>query len=90
MPLWNHTVDVIREAMFAYAHISNGNVAYGIIAVTFLARLAMLPLTIKLARAAAVQQAAMQRIEPELEALRAKFKTDLAETGGGDAANCHA
>ena len=53
MLLWSHTVDVIREAMFAYAQISNGNVAYGIMAVTFLARLALLPLTIKLATAAA-------------------------------------
>lgn len=37
MLLWSHTVDVIREAMFAYAQISNGSVAYGIMAVTFLA-----------------------------------------------------
>jgi membrane protein insertase Oxa1/YidC/SpoIIIJ len=31
MLLWNNTVDVIREAMFAYAQISNGSNAYGII-----------------------------------------------------------
>ncbi len=78
MLLWSHTVDVIREAMFAYAQISNGNVAYGIMAVTFLARLALLPLTIKLAAAVAVQQEAMRRVAPELEAVREKFKTNPA------------
>ena len=76
MLLWSHVVEVIREAMFAYAQISNGNVAYGIMAVTFLARLALLPLTVKLARAAAVQQEAMRRVAPELETVRARFKTD--------------
>jgi YidC/Oxa1 family membrane protein insertase len=76
MLLWSHTVDVIREAMFAYAQISNGNVAYGIMAVTFLARLALLPLTIKLATAAAAQQEAMRRVAPELEEVRREFKKD--------------
>jgi YidC/Oxa1 family membrane protein insertase len=78
MLLWTHAVDVIREAMFAYAQISNGNVAYGIMAVTFLARLALLPLTVKLATSAAVQQEAMRRVAPELEVIRTKFKKDPA------------
>jgi YidC/Oxa1 family membrane protein insertase len=78
MLLWSHTVDVIRESMFAYAQISNGNIAYGIMAVTFLARLALFPLTLRLAKAAAAQQAAMRRAAPELEAVREKFKNDPA------------
>jgi YidC/Oxa1 family membrane protein insertase len=78
MLLWSHTVDVIREAMFAYAQISNGNVAYGIMVVTFLARLALLPLTIKLATAAAAHQRAMRRVAPELEEVRKEFKNDPA------------
>jgi YidC/Oxa1 family membrane protein insertase len=78
MLLWSQLVDVIREAMFAYAQMSNGNIAYGIMAVTFLARLALLPLTIKLARAAALQQEAMRRVAPELERMRTTFKNDPA------------
>jgi YidC/Oxa1 family membrane protein insertase len=78
MLLWSHTVDVIREAMFAYAQISNGSVAYGIMAVTFFARLALLPLTIKLATAAAAQQEAMRRVAPELEEVRKELKKDPA------------
>jgi YidC/Oxa1 family membrane protein insertase len=76
MLLWSQIVDVIREAMFAYAQVSNGNVAYGIVVVTFLARLALFPLTLRLARAAAVQQDAMRRVKPELDAVRARFKRD--------------
>jgi len=78
MLLWSHAVDVIRESMFAYAQVSNGNIAYGIMAVTFLARLALFPLTLHLAKSAAVQQEAMRRAAPALEALRAEFKNDPA------------
>ena len=35
MGLWTQFVDVLREAMFAYAHATNGNLALGIMAVTF-------------------------------------------------------
>src|SRR5262245_45368289 len=78
MLLWNNTVDVIREAMLAYAQISNGNNAYGIMAVTFLARLALFPLTLRLAKSAALQQEAMRRVAPELEEVRTRFKNDPA------------
>src|SRR5262245_24024425 len=78
MLLWNNIVDVIRESMFAYAQVSNGNIAYGIMAVTFLARLALFPLTLRLAKSAAIHQEAMRRVAPELEAARTRFKNDPA------------
>ena len=78
MLIWSHVVDVIRESMFAYAQVSSGNLAYGIMAVTFLVRLALFPLTLRLARAAAVHQDAMRRVAPELEAMRARFKNEPA------------
>ena len=78
MALWSGVVDVLREAIFAYAQMSHGNLAYGIMAVTFLARLALLPLTLRLARSAAVQQEAMHRLKPELDAARVTFKDDPA------------
>jgi YidC/Oxa1 family membrane protein insertase len=46
--------------------------------VTFLARLALFPLTLRLARGAAIQQEAMRRLKPELDAIRARFKDDPA------------
>jgi len=78
MGLWSDVVDVLREAIFAYAQMSNGNLACGIMAVTFLARLALLPLTLRLARRAARQQEAMRRLKPELDAARAAFRDDPA------------
>ncbi|OFW44175.1 MAG: hypothetical protein A3J29_08015 [Acidobacteria bacterium RIFCSPLOWO2_12_FULL_67_14b] len=76
MPFSDQAIDLLREAIFAYAQVSHGNLAYGIMAVTFLARLALFPLTLRLARSAATHQAAMARIQPELSALRDRFKTD--------------
>jgi len=62
--------------MFAYPQMSHGNLAVGIMAVTFLARLALLPLTLRVARALTAHQEAMRRLEPELEAIRARFEDD--------------
>jgi YidC/Oxa1 family membrane protein insertase len=78
MAMWSELVDLLREAIFAYAQMTHGNLAYGIMAVTFLARLALLPLTLRLARSAAIQQETMHRIKPELDAARAMFKDDPA------------
>jgi len=59
MLLWNQIVDVLRESIFAYAQLFNGNVGAGILAVSFLARLALLPLGIHLARKRIAQQKLM-------------------------------
>ena len=76
MALWNQFVDVLREAIFAYAQVSHGNLATGILGVTFLARLALFPVTLRLARAAATHQDRVRRIQPELDVLRVRYKQD--------------
>jgi len=76
MLLWEQAVEVLRESIFAYAQACNGNLGAGILAVTFLARLALLPLGIRMARAAAAQQRAMARLQPSLDALRKTHKSD--------------
>jgi YidC/Oxa1 family membrane protein insertase len=45
-------------------------------AVTLLARLAIFPLTLRLARGAAAHQAVMRRVQPELESLRRQYAGD--------------
>jgi YidC/Oxa1 family membrane protein insertase len=74
MPLWDQSVEILRESIFAYAQMCNGNLGAGILAVTFLARLALLPLGVRLANAAAAQQRVMARVQPELDVLRKKYK----------------
>jgi YidC/Oxa1 family membrane protein insertase len=76
MPLWDQAVDILRGSILVYAQASNSNLAAGIMAVTFLARLALFPLTVRLARIGASHQAAMTRIQPQLESLRKQFKND--------------
>jgi YidC/Oxa1 family membrane protein insertase len=76
MVLWEQVVNVLRESIFAYAQACNGNLGTGILAVTFLARLALLPLGLRVARSAAAQQRAMARVQPALAALRTAHKGD--------------
>ena len=76
MVLWDQAVYFLRDLMFAYAQATNGNLAAGIVAVTFVARVVLLPFTLHLARSAAVQQTVMRRLKPELDGIRAKFKND--------------
>lgn len=76
MELWHQLVGILREAIFAYTLTGHGNVGAGIAIVTLLARLALLPVGIRLSRAAAAHQAVVQRIQPELDAIRGRFKSD--------------
>src|SRR5215471_171091 len=76
MVLWSDTIEVLRESMFAYAHATNGNLAVGILIVTALARLAMFPLMVRLARAAAHHQDRLRAVQPELDVIKARFKND--------------
>lgn len=76
MWLWNESIDVLRESMLAYAQVCNGNLGYGILIVSFLARLALLPLGLRLAKVAQAHQRAMQKIQPELDALRRRYQSN--------------
>lgn len=78
MWLWNESIEVLRQSMLAYAQVCNGNLGYGILIVTFLARLALLPLGLRLATVVQAHQRAMQKIQPELEALRRKYQRNPA------------
>jgi YidC/Oxa1 family membrane protein insertase len=70
MLLWNQAIEILRESILAYAQIFHGSVGAGILVVTFLARLALLPLGVRVARAAAKQQDIMARLQPRLDALK--------------------
>ena len=78
MPGWNQVVEVLRQSIFAYAQACNGNLGFGILIVTFLARLALLPLGIRLAKAAQAHQRATARLQPELDRIKAKYRDQSA------------
>jgi hypothetical protein len=53
-----------------------------ILVVTFLARLALLPLGLRLAKVAQAHQRAMQKMQPELDALRGKYQRNPKRLAG--------
>lgn len=74
--LWNEVVEILRESILAYAQICNGSLGAGILVVTFLARLALLPVGIRVARAAARHQEAMARLQPHLDGLKTRYRNN--------------
>ena len=74
MILWDLYVELLREAIFAYSQACGGNLATGIIGVTFLFRMAIFPLTLRIAKATAKHHEAMSKLKPELERLQARFR----------------
>jgi YidC/Oxa1 family membrane protein insertase len=76
--LWNEVVELLREGIFAYAQASHGNLGAGIVGVTFLVRMALLPLGIHVARRTSAHQGRVKKIQPELDALKTRFKADRA------------
>src|SRR4051794_953117 len=71
-------VDAVRALVFAVAHLFGNSVGSGILAVSVLVRLALLPLTLRAARRAMDHQARIAALKPELERLRQKFGDDRA------------
>jgi len=74
--LWDQAVDVLRESILAYAYVFNGNLGAGILTVTFLARLALMPVTLRLAWITAAHQRVMLKIQPELDAIKTRYAND--------------
>jgi YidC/Oxa1 family membrane protein insertase len=74
--MWTSFVELIRMAIFGAAHVCGGSLGAGIVAVSVVARVALLPLTLRLARQARAQQVKMLALEPRLKALRARHAND--------------
>jgi YidC/Oxa1 family membrane protein insertase len=75
MFVWDQFVDLLRVAIFAVAQSLGGNIGAGIAGVTLLIRLALLPITLRLARASHAQQELMRRLKPELDKIRSRHKS---------------
>ena len=78
MPGWTVIVDVVRALVFAAAHLCGNSLGGGILAVSFAIRLAMLPLTVRVARRMMAHQARIVALAPELERLRHRHRGEPA------------
>jgi YidC/Oxa1 family membrane protein insertase len=76
MFFWDQSVEILRESILAYAQLCHGNLGWGILIVTFLTRLALMPFGIRAARAVLAHQQAMLRLQPRLDAIRSTWKGD--------------
>jgi len=76
MSLWTDYVDFIQAALFCLSAAFGGNMGLAIAILSSLARLALLPLTLRLAYRALEMQQALKRLEPSLLEIRRKHKND--------------
>ena len=74
--MWAAFVELLRAAIFSAAHVCGGSLGGGILLVSALVRLALLPLTLRLARRAREQQAKLAALQPEIEALQRRYAKD--------------
>jgi YidC/Oxa1 family membrane protein insertase len=70
MLLWSPFLDLLRAALFALAHVCGGSLGGGIVVLSLIVRLALLPLTYRLALRTREYHALLQRLAPQLTALR--------------------
>jgi YidC/Oxa1 family membrane protein insertase len=78
MHAWLVVVDLFRELVFLAAHLFGGSIGAGVLAVSFATRLALLPLTLKVARRVREHQRRVKALAPELDRLRRRYGSDRA------------
>lgn len=76
--MWEATVELLRLLIVSVASICAGSLGAAILLVSFGMRLALLPLTLRLAREARARQQRMAALRPELERLRRRYANDPA------------
>ena len=76
MDLWSDAIELIRSAMFLYAQATGGSLGAGIIVVSLAIRVFMLPVTLRVARSAAAHQAVLRKLQPELDAVRERYRKE--------------
>src|SRR5262245_7706674 len=79
MELWTLLVNGLRIALFALTHLYGGAVGWAILTLSLLTRIALLPITLRIARRTIESQRAMQALEPQLAKLRTKHADDPLE-----------
>jgi YidC/Oxa1 family membrane protein insertase len=86
MPGWDLLVDALRQLLFALAHHMDGSIGAGIFVISAVARVLLLPLTVRAALAARDHQARVLVLKPQLDALKARFAGKPGELAAQTAA----
>jgi YidC/Oxa1 family membrane protein insertase len=67
---WSLVVGVVRALVFAVAHLCGNSIGSGILAVSVLVRMILLPVTLRVAQRVLAHQARIAELNPALERLR--------------------
>ena len=76
--MWDSFVELLRVTIFSAAHLCGGSLGTAVVLVSSGVRLALLPLTIRIARQAREQQAILTQLAPQLERIKRQFANDPA------------
>lgn len=76
MAMWAEFVDLIYVTLFCVSTAFGGSMGWAIAVVSLVVRLALFPLTLRLAYRGLETQAALNRLAPRLRRIREKYKED--------------
>ena len=81
MVAWNAFVGFLAVVLSMLTTAYSGNLGFAIITLSLITRLALLPLTLGMARHAQAQQRILQTIKREIDELKAKYKSSPQKLG---------
>ncbi|HKD81143.1 MAG TPA: membrane protein insertase YidC [Candidatus Angelobacter sp.] len=73
---WNSLVGAIAAILCTLSQIYGGNLGMAILTISLLVRLALLPLTLRMARHAQSQQVLMHRLKDQIASLKTRYKSN--------------
>jgi YidC/Oxa1 family membrane protein insertase len=79
--IWSDVVDVVRALVLIASQACGHSVGSGIVVVSLAVRIALLPLTVRMARRAREHRARIAALSPKLERLRQRHGADQAALG---------
>ena len=74
MTLWTAYVELLQGGIFTLAQALGGNLGAGILCLSVILRLALMPLTLRLARRSLAHRELMLKLRPELERIQRRFR----------------
>jgi YidC/Oxa1 family membrane protein insertase len=72
--MWGSVVELFQVAIFGAAHVCGGSLGAGILVISAAIRIALLPLTLRMARQMNAQQTRIAALEPEIKRLQKRFE----------------
>ncbi len=74
MTVWTELVQLLQAGIFASAQCFGGNLGAGIVFVSLMFRLAMLPLTMYIAQRSIAHRRLIERLQPDVDRLRKRYR----------------